>query len=229
MQLQKPKRETLSAQIVRQMEQCIEEGIWPVGSKIPSELELMEEFGVSRNTIREATLSLVHAGLLRSQRGGGTYVARSDRLDAVLQDWLKSSSLSEILETRLVLETAIVRYACQRSVAADRKKLQEVYLDRLNTPTDSNSIYTQVDKKFHLQVAKCCHNEILCGLYESFFSFLEETFAVFQSYTDDIVQNDEHESIYKAIVNGDEEAAVRAVNELIRAEEQSFKNAGLLQ
>lgn len=134
MKLQKPKRETLSAQIVQQMEQCIEEGVWPVGSKIPSELELMDEFGVSRNTIREATLSLVHAGLLRSQRGGGTYVARSDRLDAALQDWLKSSSLSEILETRLVLETSIVRYACQRSTEEDRKALQAVYLTRINAP-----------------------------------------------------------------------------------------------
>lgn len=228
MKLQKPKRETLSAQIVQQMEQCIEEGVWPVGSKIPSELELMDEFGVSRNTIREATLSLVHAGLLRSQRGGGTYVARSDRLDAALQDWLKSSSLSEILETRLVLETSIVRYACQRSTEEDRKALQEVYLTRMGAPLAPVAAFTQIDKQFHLQVAKCCHNSILCGLYESFFSFLEECFAVFQNYTDDIVQNAEHEAIYNAIVEGDEKAAVHAVNELVRAEKRSFKDAGLL-
>lgn len=48
---------------------------WTAGSKIPSEHELMEVFGVARGTVRKALKSLVDEGLLVQVRGSGTYVA----------------------------------------------------------------------------------------------------------------------------------------------------------
>ena len=38
-------------------------GRWPVGERIPTEAALVAEFGIGRNTVREALQSLVHAGL----------------------------------------------------------------------------------------------------------------------------------------------------------------------
>ena len=48
-----------------------------VGSRLPSERALSEQFGVSRNTLREALRSLEHGGLIRLQKGaaGGAFIS----------------------------------------------------------------------------------------------------------------------------------------------------------
>lgn len=50
-------------------------GLYPVGGKFPTDLELCERFGVSRFTVREAVRELQEQGLLRRQKGAGTVVA----------------------------------------------------------------------------------------------------------------------------------------------------------
>lgn len=55
----------------------IKSGRYPVGSYLPTEYELCDQFGVSRFTVREAVKQLVQKGLLVRQRGVGTQV-RSD-------------------------------------------------------------------------------------------------------------------------------------------------------
>lgn len=47
---------------------------YPVNTKIPSEEELCEAYGVSRITVRRAIQDLVEVGLLRKRRGLGTFV-----------------------------------------------------------------------------------------------------------------------------------------------------------
>jgi len=52
----------------------IEAGRYPVGSLMPTELELCEQFGVSRFTVREAIKRLVELGLVSRHAGIGTKV-----------------------------------------------------------------------------------------------------------------------------------------------------------
>ena len=59
-------KQTLKDRIGRQ--------IYPVGTPIPTELELSEQFGVSRITIRRALDELAAEGLLQKQQGRGTFV-----------------------------------------------------------------------------------------------------------------------------------------------------------
>jgi GntR family transcriptional regulator len=48
---------------------------YPPGSQLPSESELMERYGVSRNTVRLAIQTLERQGYVHSRRGQGTFVA----------------------------------------------------------------------------------------------------------------------------------------------------------
>ena len=53
----------------------IARGIWPPGTKLPTEAELAQRFGVNRHTLRHATRVLADEGLLYSRRGAGVFVA----------------------------------------------------------------------------------------------------------------------------------------------------------
>lgn len=53
----------------------IDLGIWPIGSRLPSERHLAEYFTVSRMTLRQAITLLVEEGILERRIGSGTYVA----------------------------------------------------------------------------------------------------------------------------------------------------------
>jgi GntR family transcriptional regulator len=63
----------------------INSGRWRVGAQLPSERELCEKFDLSRTTVREAIDALVNDGLLRRERGRGTFVAEPKILEGLLQ------------------------------------------------------------------------------------------------------------------------------------------------
>jgi GntR family transcriptional regulator len=66
-------------QIQRVLRARIESGEWEGGRSIPTEMELLAEFGVSRTTIREALGVLTRDGLIARHRGRGSFV--QPRLD----------------------------------------------------------------------------------------------------------------------------------------------------
>ena len=104
MAIQKANRSTLVEQVTIQIEHMIEIGQWKVGEKIPAEPELMGQFEVSRNTLREAIQALVHVGLLQTRQGIGTTVKSDNDLGLALERKIKKSDLLETLEVRLGLE-----------------------------------------------------------------------------------------------------------------------------
>lgn len=68
-------RQTKYGDIAHYLKNLIEEGEWKAGDKLPSENELTERFGVSRQTVRKAVGLLEEQGTVRRVRGSGTYVS----------------------------------------------------------------------------------------------------------------------------------------------------------
>ena len=67
---------SLFAQIESELRQRILSNLLPAGSKLPSELELEAEFGVSRITVRQALAALHAGGLIRKINGKGSFVTQ---------------------------------------------------------------------------------------------------------------------------------------------------------
>ncbi len=63
-------------QVATRLEQLIEDGTLPVGSRLENELDLADQLGVSRPTLRRAISYLVERGLLVRKRGVGTQVVQ---------------------------------------------------------------------------------------------------------------------------------------------------------
>jgi DNA-binding GntR family transcriptional regulator len=61
-------------QINDNLRQRIYDETYPPGSRLPSESELLQEFGVSRATVRTALTRLAAEGLIIRKQGDGTYV-----------------------------------------------------------------------------------------------------------------------------------------------------------
>jgi GntR family transcriptional regulator len=52
----------------------IDAGRWAAGERLPSEPAICEQFGVSRTTVRQALAALESQGLVRREKGRGTFV-----------------------------------------------------------------------------------------------------------------------------------------------------------
>ncbi len=78
-------RPPLYVEVVDQIKGKIQRGDWEYGQKIPPEDELAEFLCVSRATLREGISYLVNKGVLRRQRGIGTFVGKKEEITAGLE------------------------------------------------------------------------------------------------------------------------------------------------
>lgn len=61
-------------QVADGIERGIAEGRFAAGEKLPGEMEIAETYRVNRHTVRRALATLAERGLVRAERGSGTYV-----------------------------------------------------------------------------------------------------------------------------------------------------------
>lgn len=116
-------------EIAQQIRGELSQGRLKVGTRLPSERALSEQFGVSRNTLREALRSLEHAGLIRLQKGasGGAFISgrSGDAIATGLMDMYHMGAIqpAQLTEARIWLESILVREACARATPVDLEAL----------------------------------------------------------------------------------------------------------
>ncbi|HAK38654.1 GntR family transcriptional regulator [Streptococcus sp.] len=74
----------------------IDEGVWEIGQRLPSERDLADDYEVSRMTLRQAITLLVEEGILERRVGSGTYVA-SHRVQEKMRG---TTSFTEIVRSQ---------------------------------------------------------------------------------------------------------------------------------
>ena len=107
-------------QIHDQLKNEIEQGIWKVGDRLPSERELAVKFNVSRMTLRQAIQNLADEGILERKIGSGTYVAR----EKVQEKMSGATSFTEIMESQnRVPSSRTISYLLTSPSSSEMEKL----------------------------------------------------------------------------------------------------------
>ena len=143
-------------------------GRWAVGERIPTEPELVEQFGVGRNTVREALQSLVHAGVLSREQGRGTFVISDSALTGPLERGLAGGSRRDYLELRLALDSTAAQLAAHRRTDADVVVLRELRDAREASRQGGDAVEkADADLALHRAVVAATHNPLYLQLYAS--------------------------------------------------------------
>lgn len=213
MALTSPRREPLADQVIAQLRTQITSGEWPVGSRIPTEVELVEQLGVARNTVREAVRALAHNGLLDIRQGSGTYVLATSELAGVMHRRFADADQEQVTELRLALEAAAARLAATRRTDPDLKLL-DTALARREDAWRSGDVedFIQTDAAFHQAVLAAAHNEVISALYADLGEVLRTELRLTVGPVLEEQRYVSHDGILEAIRAGDgEKASMEAV------------------
>lgn len=216
---------TLPEKVAQQLRSRIAGGEFAVGSLLPTESELSRELGVSRNSVREALRSLVHAGLLGARAGYGTFVRATSDLAPALARRVDLERDSDVAEVRLIIEREAARLAASRATAEQGQQLR-VALEARLVCTDGPS-YVAADVAFHRLLLEASGNALLAELYrgiggnEQWLSRLNDPQVDFAGETGNLRDIDNaHAAIVEAVTVGDSDGAAAAVERTIELAEE---------
>ncbi|NPE31860.1 FadR family transcriptional regulator [Methanococcoides sp. SA1] len=222
------KSQTLSQEIVVNIEQAIREKRFKVGEKLPTEKELCEIFGVSRTAIREALQMLSAQGLIDVQKGKGSFVN-----DFCTSNVIKPMSLFlelnfdtefifHVIHIRKILEPEIARDAAINRSDYDLEHLKSI-IKKMDSP-DFNSVNQMavLDKEFHLAIANASENPLFPIITQPIFELMPKIKPIILSKVD-VAKSDAgiyHHKIYEMIVKKDADGAFQMMTEHLKIAEE---------
>jgi GntR family transcriptional repressor for pyruvate dehydrogenase complex len=207
------RRSPLVELAVSQLREQVLSGQWPVGGRLPAETELAQRLEVGRSTVREAVRALVHAGLLETRQGSGTYV-RSLTPGADWEPRLRRAAVLEAYEVREALEVQAARLAASRRTETDIEALRACLAER-DSARGEDARFVEADLAFHRAVVAAAHNPLLAEMFDSFAAVLREALIAIRS--DQAVQGPDadaaHTRLAAAIEARDAAAAAQATHD----------------
>ena len=160
---------SLSETIASHLMQCITDGVYGVGDKLPSNAELCEAFGVSRTVVREAIAALKLGGRVVSRQGAGVFIAHDGEGPTFAQKPPVEDiqACLEILELRIGIEVQAAALAAQRNTPETLFHLHQAHENFLKTRRASSSAEADADFQFHLAIARGAGNPRFVQFLES--------------------------------------------------------------
>jgi DNA-binding FadR family transcriptional regulator len=150
----------------------ITQGIYPVGTKLPSGRLLAQEFDVSAAVIREATERLRTKGLIKSRQGAGCLVLTDSVKEGFLMAMpvaIDKPALGHIYELRFDIEGGAAALAAIRAKARDIELMEHILVSLEKTLLVPQKAL-EWDLKFHQALATATHNPH----YEQLLKYLTE-------------------------------------------------------
>jgi GntR family transcriptional repressor for pyruvate dehydrogenase complex len=201
-------------EIAGQIREELAEGRLRVGERLPSERAMSEQFGVSRNTLREALRSLEHAGLIELQKGahGGAFITErsGEAVTTGLMDMYHLGSVQpeQLTEARIWLESVVVRQACKRATKADIEALnRNIEETRAAAASGNFALRAEKNVEFHRILATMTRNPIMVIVMNGVLDVLRHFISKIGDYDNAFVLPS-RVRFMKHLTEGDADAAV---------------------
>lgn len=205
----KPARQKLLYEdVAAQLREAILSGRFGPGDRLPTERDLMAEFGVSRAVVRQATMNLEHEGLVEVQvgAGGGTFVLESG-IDSICRAFEnlfrhKRMEMPDYLAAKRVLEPALASAILANSGPLHYQALEESlqrFRDALDKGADNRAML-RLSLEFHELLVRATGNPVLEALLVALVRMGERVPAFTMNTQADWPQvHDEHVQILSAL------------------------------
>jgi len=207
--------------IIDRIRTAILEGKLKPGDRLPPEKELGDQFGVSKQTMREALRALEHLGLItmRKGSGGGAFIVEVDE-QVVVQSlanylYFKNLTIENLSELRRIMEPHAAGLAAERIQPEDLEQLGRINDRTRRSITDQDwQEVTRSEVEFHRLIARQTGNPILILMIDFTETLLEDFKKILQpdkAFMNRVLAS--HETIHQAIGSGD---AATAAAEMLK-------------
>ena len=193
----------------------IEQALMP-GDALPPETELAEQFGVSRNSVREAIKSLESLGIVEARTGAGLFVSNFS-FDPLLENlaygmMFDLKDLADILEVRFHIEHSMIDQAVSAVTDEQLEQLHAI-LERMRALLTQDQDDAEEDRLFHRTLWANVKNRSVGKIVDVFwmvFSQARQRSSI-PSNPDPKEIYEWHAAIVKSLVDRNEEAARVAI------------------
>ncbi|CAM5299639.1 FadR/GntR family transcriptional regulator [Streptomyces purpurascens] len=150
----------LADQVASTLSEEIESGRLAEGDRLPTEVELVRQLGVSRTVVREALSRLRNAGLIEPRQGIGVFVLprRTRPLDLEAAD--TKAKVLQIVEVRRAMEGEAAHLAATRATPLDLARMRQA-LDAIDSAVAAGGDGVDEDLAFHRSIAESTGNTVL--------------------------------------------------------------------
>ena len=210
----------LALDLVDALSARIREGRLAPGDKLPTEGQVMQEFGVSRTVVRAALSKLQAGGMVETRHGIGTFVVGigDDAVFRIAPQQIETlRDVIAVLELRIGVESEAAGLAAQRRTAQNLAVMRAA-LDEFALAVEAGRDAVAADVRFHGEIARATQNEHYAGLLATLGARIIPRARLDPEGPVDEARraylrrvNTEHESIYDALQRQDAESARAAM------------------
>ncbi len=226
-------RDTLSTQTLDKMIGWLKDGTFKPGSKLPSQNELVEQFGVSMTGVREALQMMAALNLIEIRPGLGCFVKRVTAEYIISADvlaiLLEKEAILDVLETRKIVEAGTAALATVRGKPEDFWAMEDV-LTKIDRGIQRGDSIAYVAVEFHYMVAKASQNAVLAKLVLSFTQLMARAGVMLEKNVEDLDAFKQHElashrELYQIFRQGNAEQSRQAMIDHIAYSEKLIVHA----
>ena len=214
------RKSPLSAAVAQQISDMIVSQRLAAGTKLPSETQMAESYGVSRPTIREAMKALRAQNLVVIRQGDGTYVSDTTCMgeDPLKLRYVDPKALTEgVFEVRLLLEPQIAMLAAQRITKSELERMEQI-VEKMWKVQYQDPVRLGLDMEFHTLIAKSTQNSVFGQLMPVIYETIEKGSVWLNEAEENYKRSQRaHQEIYMALARRDATLAKNAMTAHIYA------------
>ena len=193
----------------------IETGALRVGDDLPTERDMAEQLGVSRNTFREAIKRLEAYGIVETrQKQGARIVNKSvDAMISILSFRLGADEkpFLDVQHFRGILETGLVTDIVANVTPADVEELTEIN-ERLAT-TRAVVTLAEIDLAFHKRLLSVARNDTALKVYDVLSGVILQIMTLGKAQNGSELALTSHRAIIAALAKGDRDGLQRELSD----------------